>query len=72
MKELPIFKDKEALQTAIDEVKNSLTSLTLDYQAIDYFVKNCRHQVCCHKQMRTNRRLDMHYFGWQNAIVKFI
>ena len=43
MKELPIFKDKEALQTAIDEVKNSLTSLTLDYQAIDYFVKNCRH-----------------------------
>ncbi len=43
MKELSIFKDKEALQTAIDEVKNSLTSLTLDYQAIDYFVKNCRH-----------------------------
>lgn len=42
MKELPIFKDKEALQTAIDEAKCSLTSLTIDYQATDYFVKNCR------------------------------
>lgn len=43
MKELSIFKDKEALQSAIDEIKNSLTSLTIDYQATDYFVKNCRH-----------------------------
>ena len=43
MKELSIFKDKEALQRAIDETKNSLTSLTIDYHATDYFVKNCRH-----------------------------
>ena len=43
MKEFSIFKDKEALQSAIDEIKNSLTSLTIDYQATDYFVKNCRH-----------------------------
>ena len=43
MKESSIFKDKEALQIAIDEIKNSLTSLTIDYQATDYFVKNCRH-----------------------------
>lgn len=43
MKELSIFKDKEALQSAIDEIKNLLTSLTIDYQATDYFVKNCRH-----------------------------
>ena len=41
MKEFSIFKDKEALQRAIDEIKNSLTSLTIDYQATDYFVKNC-------------------------------
>ena len=43
MKELSIFKDKEALQSAIDEIKSTLTSLTIDYQATDYFVKNCRH-----------------------------
>ena len=43
MKKLSIFKDKEALQSAIDETKSSLTSLTIDYQATDYFIKNCRH-----------------------------
>ncbi len=43
MKELSIFKDKEALQSAIDEIKSTLTSLAIDYQATDYFVKNCRH-----------------------------
>lgn len=43
MKELPIFKDKEALQRAIDETKNTLTSLTIDYKATDYFIKNCVH-----------------------------
>ncbi|MFR8710953.1 MAG: hypothetical protein ACLVEN_01810 [Anaerotignum lactatifermentans] len=45
MKELSIFKDKEAVQRAIDETKNSLTSLTIDYQATDYFVKNCCHPI---------------------------
>lgn len=43
MKELSIFKDKKALQSTIDEIKNSLTSLTIDYQATDYFIKNCNH-----------------------------
>lgn len=43
MKELSIFKDKETLQSVIDEIKDSLTSLTIDYQATDYFFKNCRH-----------------------------
>lgn len=40
MKELPLF-NKADLQEAIDEVKNSLTSLSIDYQATDYFFKNC-------------------------------
>ena len=43
LKDLSIFKDKEALQRAIDETKNSLTSLTIDYKATDYFVKNCHY-----------------------------
>lgn len=41
MKELSLFEDKTALQNAIDEVKNSLSSLTIDYQATDFFLKNC-------------------------------
>lgn len=41
MKELSIFTDKAALQRAIDEVKSSLPSLTIDYQATDFFFENC-------------------------------
>ncbi len=41
MKDLSIFKDKEALQNSIDEVKSSLSSLTIDYQATDCFLNNC-------------------------------
>lgn len=41
MKDLSMFKDKAALQNAIDEVKTSLSSLSIDYQATDYFLKNC-------------------------------
>lgn len=41
MKDLTVFKDKAALQSAIDEVKTSLSSLSIDYQATDYFLENC-------------------------------
>ena len=41
MKDLSVFKDKAALQSAIDEVKTSLSSLSIDYQATDYFLENC-------------------------------
>lgn len=40
MKDLSIF-NKADLQNAIDEVKGSLTSLSIDYQAIDCFLKKC-------------------------------
>lgn len=40
MKDLSIF-NKADLQNAIDEVKGSLTSLSINYQAIDCFLKNC-------------------------------
>lgn len=40
MKDLSIF-NKADLQNAIDEVKESLTSLSINYQAIDCFLKNC-------------------------------
>ncbi len=40
MKELSIF-NKEDLQNAIDEVKRSLTSLSINYQATDCFMNNC-------------------------------
>ena len=39
MKDLPIF-NKENLQENIDEVKRSLTSLSINYQATDCFLKN--------------------------------
>ena len=42
IKENSIPIKKETLQSAIDEMKNSLTSLTIDYRATDYFIKNCR------------------------------
>ena len=41
MKELSVIEDKEALQSEIDEVKTSLSSLSIDYQATDYFLENC-------------------------------
>ena len=40
MKDLPIF-DKGDLQNTIDEVKKSLTSLSIDYQATDCFINKC-------------------------------
>lgn len=40
MKDLSIF-NKADLQNTIDEVKGSLTSLSINYQAIDCFLKNC-------------------------------
>lgn len=40
MKNLSMFKEKVELQSAIDEVKNSLSSLSIDYQATDCFIKN--------------------------------
>ena len=40
MKELSIF-NKVDLQNAIDEVKKSLTSLSINYQATDCFINNC-------------------------------
>lgn len=40
MKDLSIF-NKVDLQNAIDEVKESLTSLSINYQATDYFMNNC-------------------------------
>lgn len=40
MKELSIY-NKGDLQSAIDEVKRSLTSLSINYQATDCFVNNC-------------------------------
>lgn len=40
MKDLSIF-NKADLQNAIDEVKESLTSLSINYQATDCFLKNC-------------------------------
>lgn len=40
MKDLSIF-NKVDLQNAIDEVKKSLTSLSINYQATDCFVNNC-------------------------------
>ena len=40
MKDLSTF-NKVDLQNAIDEVKNSLTSLSINYQATDCFVNNC-------------------------------
>ena len=39
--DLPVIKDKERAKTGIEEVKKSLSSLTLDYQSIDYYFKNC-------------------------------
>ncbi|MBR3801882.1 MAG: hypothetical protein IKK37_00360 [Clostridia bacterium] len=41
IKELSLFEDKTVLKNDIDEVKNSLSSLTIDYQATDFFLKNC-------------------------------
>ncbi len=40
MKDLSIF-NKADLQNAINEVKGSLTSLSINYQATDCFLKNC-------------------------------
>lgn len=40
MKDLSIF-NKVDLQNAIDEVKKSLTSLSINYQATDCFMNNC-------------------------------
>ena len=40
MKNLSIF-NKVDLQNTIDEVKKSLTSLSIDYQATDCFINNC-------------------------------
>lgn len=40
MKDLSIFNNVD-LQNAIDEVKKSLTSLSINYQATDCFVNNC-------------------------------
>ena len=40
MKDLPII-NKVDLQNTIDEVKKSLTSLSIDYQATDCFINNC-------------------------------
>lgn len=40
MKDLSIF-NKVELQNAIDEVKESLTSLSINYQATDCFINNC-------------------------------
>ena len=40
MKDLSIF-NKADLQNAIDDVKESLTSLSINYQATDCFLKNC-------------------------------
>lgn len=40
MKDLSIF-NKVDLQNAIDEVKESLTSLSINYQATDCFMNNC-------------------------------
>ncbi|MDE6434363.1 MAG: hypothetical protein K2L07_09050 [Lachnospiraceae bacterium] len=37
--------NKVELQKIIDETKYSLTSLSIDYQATDYFIKNCRYPV---------------------------
>lgn len=42
MKSMPLFKQNN-LQEAIDEVKTSLTSLHIDYQATDYFIKNSKY-----------------------------
>lgn len=41
MKDWPIIGDKVSLQCAMDEVRNSLTSLMIDYQATDCFLSNC-------------------------------
>ena len=43
MKNISAFQDKKALEKAIAEVKTSLTSLHIDFQATDYFIKNCHH-----------------------------
>ena len=40
MKEIPIFSKKEELQKTIDEVKACLTSVSVEYQATDCFIKN--------------------------------
>lgn len=45
MKENSIFENEEALQESIDEVKNSLKSLMIDYEATDYFLTNCNYPV---------------------------
>ncbi len=44
MKKLPLF-DKVNLQETIDEVKRSLTSLSIDYQATDCFFENCTYPM---------------------------
>lgn len=40
MKELSVFSKKEELQKTIDEVKACLTSVSVEYQATDCFIKN--------------------------------
>lgn len=44
IKDIPLI-NKIELQKIIDETKCSLTSLSIDYQATDYFIKNCRYPV---------------------------
>ena len=45
MKDFSIFEDKAALQSAIDAVKNSLSSMSIDYQATDCFLNNCTQPI---------------------------
>lgn len=40
LKDLPMV-NKGEMQKTIDEIKKSLTSLSIDYQATDLFIKNC-------------------------------
>lgn len=44
MRNLPIV-NKAGLQRTIEEVKKSLTSLSIDYQATNYFINNCTSPV---------------------------
>ncbi len=40
LKDLPMV-NKEEMEKTIDEIKKSLTSLSIDYQATDIFIENC-------------------------------
>lgn len=44
LKDISII-NKAELQKIIDETKHSLSSLSIDYQATDHFIRNCRHPV---------------------------